>query len=270
MYFEKCWIGKSRLILVSRTRFMTLLHNIHKAGYLHGHLTKGKLLFTYDSVKIVGLGRSTPIAQSQATIEDVFWPMDDDSQVTNESEPMDEDSQVTNESEPMDEDNPVTAENTVGDGVVDPKTPLNIGPEAEFKSLQKILNGIEAGRVEATVRKPVKRPRYNPYSPASASRTLKVESSALWGPMNPEEIPPLIKSLQAHIDVDMTLPRPQKLEQACTQFLHLQFLDRDDAGRFVTIGKEGLLRMPNLPLNLLQIPVQIFPRYTFISAGSTS
>lgn len=237
---------------------MAVLNNIHKAGYLHGHLTKGKLLFQYDSVKIVGLGRSTPIVQPQGTIQAESWPMD-------------EDSQVTNESEPMDEDDSVTGENGVGDSAVEPATKsLITGPEAEFKSLQKILNRVEAGLIEATARKATKRPRYDPYSSASVGRTLKIESSALWGPMNPEDIQPLIKSLQAHIDVDTTLPRPQKLEQAHTHFLHLHFLDRDDAERFVTIGTESLLRTSRLPLNLLEIPVQHFPRYTFVSVSSTS
>lgn len=37
---------------------MTMLHKIHEQGYFHNDLTRDKLLFDFDSVKILGFGRS--------------------------------------------------------------------------------------------------------------------------------------------------------------------------------------------------------------------
>lgn len=40
---------------------MTMLHKIHEQGYFHNDLTRDKLLFDFDSVKIVGFGRSEQV-----------------------------------------------------------------------------------------------------------------------------------------------------------------------------------------------------------------
>jgi hypothetical protein len=66
------------------------------------------------------------------------------------------------------------------------------------------------------------------------------------------------------------VPRPHKIEKLHQHFLHLQYLDRHDAERFIASGTLGVLHK-NIPtLNLLEIPIQSFVRYNFVSTKESS
>jgi hypothetical protein len=156
------------------------------------------------------------------------------SQITEEAQPQKaadeemevdefENSQTSNEDGPAEQDGPIGANYAV----VTVPIANSLTPEREFQYLQNLLNGVAASLAEAAPLMPPKRLNMGSPSPTLEVKAPQVGSSVLWGPMDPENIQPLMGALQTYLSSDTSIAQPHKIYRFDgRKFLHLHFLEQ--------------------------------------------